>query len=81
MIKLEIKEFPPSEKVTVDTIAPNTTIVEFPNFTEALQIEIELENLEDTVNFTLYYSIVDDLPDATHIIGKNTKITLPMIYH
>tara|TARA_B100001029_G_scaffold93618_1_gene76824 strand:+ start:4380 stop:8030 length:3651 start_codon:yes stop_codon:yes gene_type:complete len=56
----------PSEKVTVDTIAPNTTIVEFPNFTNALQIEIELENLEDTVNFTLYYSIVDDLPDATH---------------
>ena len=50
----------------MDTIAPNTTIVEFPNFTEALQIEIELENLEDTVNFTLYYSIVDDLPDATH---------------
>jgi hypothetical protein len=50
----------------VDTIAPNTTIVEFPNFTEALQIEIKLENLEDTVNFTLYYSIVDDLPDATH---------------
>jgi len=56
----------PSEIVTVDTIAPSTTIVEFPNFTEALQIEIELENLEDTVNFTLYYSIVDDLPDATH---------------
>ena len=55
----------PSEKVTVDTIAPNTRIMEFPNFTDALQIEIELENLDDTKNFTLYYSIVDDLPDAT----------------
>jgi len=51
-----------SSKITVDTIAPNTNIINLPKLTDLLQIDIDLENLEDTINFTLYYSIVDDTP-------------------
>ncbi len=55
-----------SRKITIDTKAPNTRIANHPNLTDAAQIEIDLEALEDTVNFTLYYSIVDDLPEVSH---------------
>jgi len=47
-----------SRKILVDTIAPNTNIQDIPRLTDAEQIEINVDNLDDTVNLTLYYSVV-----------------------
>ena len=47
-----------SESIIVDTVAPNTNIKEIPILTSSNSIEISLENLEDTFNVTLYYSVV-----------------------
>ena len=47
-----------SETITVDTVAPNTNIKKIPPLTSNNSVEIELDNLEDTFNVTLYYSVV-----------------------
>ena len=47
-----------SRKIIVDTIAPNTNIQEIQKLTDAEEIEINVDNLDDTVKLTLYYSYV-----------------------
>ncbi|MAP84771.1 MAG: hypothetical protein CMF83_03470 [Candidatus Marinimicrobia bacterium] len=47
-----------SQNITVDTKAPNTRLIELPEFTDSEQIVINLTQIEDAVNFTLYYSYV-----------------------
>ena len=47
-----------SETIIIDTVAPNTNIKQIPPLTSSNSIEIDLDNLEDTFNATLYYSVV-----------------------
>ena len=47
-----------SRKILVDTVAPNTNIHEIQKLTDAEQIQINVDNLDDTVKLTLYYSYV-----------------------
>ena len=57
-----------SRKILVDTIAPNTNIQEIQELTDAEQIEIDIDNLDDTVNLTLYYSVVRENQEVMPII-------------
>ena len=43
--------------LTIDTIAPNTNLVNIPELTSSNSMIINIENLEDTVNLSLYYSL------------------------
>ena len=56
-----------SRKILVDTIAPNTNIQEIQKLTDAEEIEINIDTLEDTVNLTLYYSVVRENQEITPI--------------
>ncbi len=56
-----------SRKILVDTIAPKTNIQEIQKLTDAEEIEINLDVLEDTVNLTLYYSVVRENQEVTPI--------------
>ena len=56
-----------SRKILVDTIAPNTNIQEIQKLTDAEEIEINIDTLEDTVNLTLYYSVVRENQEVTPI--------------
>ena len=47
-----------SRNITVDTKAPDTKLVELPELTDLEKITLDLTQIEDTVNFTLYYSVV-----------------------
>ena len=56
-----------SRSITVDTKAPTTTLVDLPEFTDAEQIEINLTQIEDTVRFALYYSVVKEGQETSPI--------------
>jgi hypothetical protein len=56
-----------SRKIIVDTIAPNTNIQEIQKLTDADEIEINVDNLDDTVNLTFYYSVVRENQEITPI--------------
>ena len=43
--------------LTVDTVAPNTNLINLPELVSSNSIIIDIENLEDTVNLSLYYSL------------------------
>ena len=57
-----------SRKIIVDTIAPNTYIQDIPKLTDAEQIEINVDNLDDTVNLTLYYSVVRENQEIMPVV-------------
>ena len=71
-----------SRKILVDTIAPNTNIQEIQKLTDAEQIEINVDNLDDTVNLTLYYSVVREnqevMPVAWDEYGEYVVSDLPI---
>ncbi len=71
-----------SRKILVDTIAPNTNIQEIQELTDAEQIEINVDNLDDTVNLTLYYSVVREnqevMPVAWDKYGEYVVSDLPI---
>ncbi|SVC22866.1 uncharacterized protein METZ01_LOCUS275720, partial [marine metagenome] len=56
-----------SRNITVDTKAPTTTLIDLPEFTDAEQIEINLTQIEDTVRFALYYSVVKEGQETSPI--------------
>ena len=43
--------------LTIDTIAPNTKLKNLPELISSYSIIIDIENLEDTVNLSLYYAL------------------------
>jgi hypothetical protein len=53
-----------TEKLTVDTIAPNTNLVNIPELISSDSIIIDIENLEDTKNLSLYYSLSKEGEEA-----------------
>jgi hypothetical protein len=57
-----------SKSITVDTAAPNTKLVELPEFTDLEQIVINLTQIEDAVNFTLYYSYVREGQETSSVM-------------
>jgi len=57
-----------SEKITVDTAKPITNIVKLDEFTDAEQIEINLNHLGDTVNVTLYYYFARENEEVMPIV-------------
>jgi len=71
-----------SRKILVDTIAPNTNIKEIQKLTDTGQIEINIDNLDDTVNLTLYYSVVREnqevMPVAWDKYGEYVVSDLPI---
>ena len=71
-----------SSTVTVDTKAPDTKLVELPELTDLEQITLNLTQIEDTVNFTLYYSVVREgqeiYPVEWDIYGNYLITDLPI---
>jgi len=43
--------------ILVDTLGPNITISNIPNLTDVENIMLNLENLEDMINFTIFYKL------------------------
>ena len=46
-----------SRNITVDTHAPNTRLAELPELTDSETLLIEMVDIEDATNFTLYYYV------------------------
>jgi len=57
-----------SQKILVDTIAPSTNIQEIQELTNSEQIEIDIDNADDSVNLTLYYSVVRENQEVMPIV-------------
>ncbi len=72
-----------SRAITVDTKAPDTKLVELPELTDLEQITLNLTQIEDTVNFTLYYSVVREgqeiSPVEWDIYGNYLITDLPIL--
>jgi hypothetical protein len=72
-----------SRNITVDTKAPDTKLIELPELTDLEQITLNITQIEDTVNFTLYYSVVREgqeiYPVEWDIYGNYLITDLPIL--
>ena len=72
-----------SRNITVDTKAPDVKLIELPELTDLEQITINLTQIEDAVNFTLYYSVVREgqeiSPVEWDIYGNYLITDLPIL--
>ena len=51
------KGFDVTNVILIDTLGPNITISGIPNLTDAENIILNIENLEDVTNFTIFYKL------------------------
>ena len=71
------KGFDLTNIILIDTIGPNVTIANVPNLTDSDNIMLNLEQLEDIVNFTVFYKLNREGEDNANLEWQQYGDYLP----